>query len=79
MSDASSIRQYIEEWLNWDAETAVSDGETEDEIRAYFTRESFAQMWGKDQAAPDARWTYENLADEAIAMADEIRNCDDED
>ena len=74
MSDATTIRQYIEQWCGWAAKTSVDNGETDDDIRQYFTRENFASMFGSAETDPDDRWDFDELASEAISMADEIRN-----
>ena len=73
-SDASCIEQYIEQWCGWTTDANESDSD----IESYFTQANFDAMFGcvGEDFGIDSRWTFSELASQAISMRDELKLID---
>ncbi len=60
----NTITEAVLEYANFSPRTHQS----EDEIRALFTPEGFADMFGNDSDISGWPWTFDQLADEAVRI-----------
>lgn len=72
MEKPINVREAVERYSGWDINQAIIDGDTEDEIRAYFTLENFKFMFGgESEFEENLGYTFEEMADAAIEMLNE--------
>lgn len=65
MSDTAL--QAAQEFGGYDLEIARATGATEDEVRAYFSRENFEAMFGRGQGRECDGWSLDECADAVIS------------